>query len=88
MTKEELIKKIRNITESYTGYGFEMYACLRTNDNVECAPFTLDDKEGNSFKDALGDRMTNCISDMFLLSDMDLKQSDDIHDNTRTYYIC
>ncbi len=86
MTKDELIIKIRDIIESDTGYGFEMYACLKVKDQIECAPFMLEDKDGNSFKDALGERISDCISDMFLSNDIDLKQSDDIHDNTKSYY--
>lgn len=86
MTKEELIIKIRNIIDSDTGYGFEMYACLKVKDHIECAPFILEDKDGKSFKDALGERISECISDMFLSNNIDLKQSDDIHDNTKSYY--
>lgn len=82
MTKEELQQKISNIINAQSGFGFEAYACLQ---NSRCIKFILEDKDKNSFKDMIADKIASCVADVFL-SDIDLKQVSDIHDNTNSLY--
>lgn len=82
MTKEELQQKISSIIDADSGYGFEAYACLQ---NSRCKNFIIEDKDNESFKDAIADKIASCISDNFL-SDIDLKQVEDIHDNTNSFF--
>ena len=82
MTKAEFQQKINNILNANSGYGFEAYACLQ---NSRCVKFILEDKDNNSFKDVIADKIASCVSDIFL-SDIELKQVADIHDNTNSFY--
>lgn len=82
MNKEEVKQKISSIISAESGYGFETYACLQ---NSRCIRFILEDKDRNSFKDSIADKIASCILDNYL-SDIDLKQVADIHDNTNSLY--
>lgn len=86
MTKEEMNDKVRGIIEADAGYGFQMFACLKDEDGLVCAPFILEDKDNNSFKDYIGKTICNCINERFLSDNIDLKQSDDINDNTKSLF--
>ena len=82
MTTEEFRQKISDFINSDLGYGFEVYACLH---NSSCIRFILDDSGTDSFKDAIADKISSCISDSFL-SDIELKQVTDVHDNTNSLF--
>lgn len=86
MKKEEMFARIKEIIESEKVCGFEMFACLKSDEGLVCAKFNLEDKEKNSFKDSVCEKITNCIYDRFLSDDIDLKQIDDIHDNTKSFF--
>ena len=86
MTKEEMNAKVSGIIEADAGYGFQMFACLKNEDGLICAPFILEDKDNNSFKDSIGERICDYINERFLSDNIDLKQADDINDNTKSLF--
>ena len=81
-----MVDRIKEILESERICGFEMFACLKSDEGLVCAKFNLEDKEKNSFKDSICEKITNYIYDHFLSDDFDLKQVDDIHDNTKSFF--
>lgn len=79
-------QKIIEILEAETRCGFEMYACLKSDEGLVCTKFNLEDKKGKSFKDFIREKIANCIYEKYLPDTVELKQVDDIHDNTNTLF--
>lgn len=86
VTKDEYSLKIESIINSEKGFGFEAYACIKKGEKLEGIKFIIEDKDDNSFKNAICDKITQCCKDKYLYEGFDLKQIDDLYDNTNSLF--
>lgn len=86
MTKEIFIDMINKVLNAPTGFGFDVFACIKKDGVINLHSFILEDNNNGSFKDSICDKIKACIIDRYLCENFILDQIDDIHDNRNVAY--
>lgn len=86
MNRDEFISKVNAIIDDTAGFGFNVFACVKTNEKLQCYKFILEDRADDSFKDTVSKKILACLKEKYLSNDFLLASIDDISDNSRTAY--